>query len=268
MVAVLATALLLAPLADARSKRSTSAKELVACVKLPKGSKKNGTMLFRQPTTTGCKKGWMKIWWNNVGPQGIPGPEGPAGPKIYVTDATGARVGQFLGYSGASPFFVTGSKNRSHSDRARSAGGGILGVLQTVAVLRDGGIYSYLMNGRLWPSAFGYEEIYWSDNACSQSPFLAVGNGDPSLTEIANDLALAATGQQRLVTRSLQNGFGAPAQAFTGTGVAEFVSGPQDVYRINNDGNCVGAGAESNFWILPLKAVTTPPDFKGPLTVG
>ena len=270
LAAVLSVALLYPSLAESRSKkRSASEKQLVACVKMPKGKKKNGAMLFRQPSTTGCKKGWKKIWWNEVGPQGVAGPQGPEGPKIYVTDVTGAKVGQFLGYNSPSfPFLPAAAPAvRSQKDRAKVAGGPGFGFLQTVAVLRDGGIYSYLMNGRLWPSSWYGDPVYWSDSACTQNPFFILSTGDPSLADVANDLALAATGQQRVVVREISNGFG-PARAFTGIGIAKYDEIGEDVYRIDGAGQCVDIGTSPGLWTLPAKAVEVPPDFKGPLTVG
>ena len=76
LVALTAVAVLAAPATSVakKSKRSGSDTQFVACVK-----NKNGVMLFRPASTTGCKKGWKKIWWNTTGPQGPAGKNGADG---------------------------------------------------------------------------------------------------------------------------------------------------------------------------------------------
>lgn len=257
------------PTSQARTRKAASDKQLVACVKKPKGKKKNGIMLFRKPTTTGCKKGWKKIWWNERGPQGQVGPQGPPGPAMQVRDANGAEVGKFLGSSSFDVAFGTSIalRTRHSGRRARVAGGGGLSPFRLYTVLRDGGIYTYLSLGRLWPNM--YWNVNWSESDCSGAPLLFITTS--AVTEaVISEVALALSGQTRLVYRNLGFADGwATSQAYVATGRALRIEG-SSLYTRDPSGNCVVDGSRGGgpWWVAPLQSVTAPPDFQPPLTIG
>jgi hypothetical protein len=129
---------------------AAQAKTVTACVK-----KSNGTVRFITKKNKKCKKGWVKSSWNStgpsgpLGPQGPVGPVGPAGPNWTVKDASGQTLGTFGGFMFA---------------------GAMLSYI--FVVLDDGGMITYLNDGRLLPD----NGALFENNGCTQAALFSTSN--------------------------------------------------------------------------------------------
>ncbi len=113
------------------------AKTIKACVK-----KSDGTVKFINKKNKKCKKGYVKVNWNDLGPQGPAGPAGPAGPNWTVKDKNGITLGTFAGY------YTTGL------------------VPSVVVIAEDGGVYRYGEDGRIDNDN---STIYFVNNGCTDA---------------------------------------------------------------------------------------------------
>ncbi len=113
---------------------AAQAKTIKACVK-----KSDGTVKFINKKNKKCKKGYVKVNWNDLGPQG---PAGPAGPNWTVKDKNGVTLGTFAGY------YTTG-------------------LLPSVVVIaEDGGVYRYGEDGKIDNDN---TVLYFVNNGCTEA---------------------------------------------------------------------------------------------------
>ncbi len=204
---------------------ATAAKKYTACVKKSTGEMR--LLLGKKK----CKKGWKKTTWTKKGPrgdQGTPGATGPVNSMGSVVDGTGAVVGESL----------------SAIDVARAT--------QVFSVRIDGGTFTYLGNGWLYPLNAPVE---YDNAACTGTPFME--SDDPVLTSFhLNDPGFRAV--YRVVSPAL-----GPAQAWKVTGQKTAVVAAPNWYR-NDSGVCT-AGAAFTGDRIALTEVPAPPDRPGPL---
>ena len=201
------------------------AKTVNACVK-----KKTGEVRIAKK----CKKGWKKVSWNtkgDSGPQGPAGPAGAEGPLTYVKDGAGNVVGRFMG------LYPMG--------------------LNIMFVLVDGGLYTYLGDGRVVPLGGGSPNFTAMD--CSGQAFIP--SSSPPNTQL---LVGAAGGPTRIVYRKSNPALG-PTSAWAVTATTQVIN--QAIYKRDDTGACIADGSH-NGTIVMLQSVTAPLDVTGPLTVG
>ena len=235
-VALLATAVVLVAVPSA------GAATITGCV-----NKKTGSLRIRtgKAAKRKCPKGWTKIRWNNQGPAGAPGlpgangtngTNGAPGPNIMLRDAAGNVVGQFLG-----SFPVEGA---------------------IYFVLRDGGIYTYVGSGRLFPLGGGSPDFKTS--GCTGQAYIQVSSSSFTTQEFVKLIG----GPFRFVFRTISSGVFGPAMAWKANGSTEGISSVQLYHFDSTTGACVTDGAPTTGTLASLDSVTAPPDFTGPLTIG
>lgn len=210
-------------------------------------NKKTGELRIRsgKAAKKKCPKGWKKIKWNTAGPagrQGLPGANGTnganglPGPNISVKDATGAVVGQFVGFfpEGGAIYFV----------------------------LRDGGVFTYIGDGHLL--GLGGSPSF-KTNDCTGTAYLSTTSSQFSPATFAGLVG----GPFRIVFRTLSAGaFGTP-KAWKGTSNTETIGSSTSLYELNSStGVCQLDTSTFTGTLVALEPVTAPPDFTGPLTVG
>ncbi len=204
---------------------ATAAKKYTACV-----SKSSGEMRLLLGKKKKCAKGWKKVSWRKSGPRGAKGSPGATGtPNSFgvVVDGTGAPVGEAVTVTSLSDFTL-------------------------FAVRIDGGVFTYLGNGWLYPQNLPVE---YDNAACTGTPFLE--SDDAILTDyISSDAGYRAV--SRTVTPTL-----GPATAWKPTGQKTAVVAAANWYR-NESGVCT-AGAAFTGDRIALVEVPAPPDRPAPL---
>jgi len=204
---------------------ATAAKKYTACVK-----KSTGEMRLLLGKKKKCKKGWKKTSWTKAGPRGGKGAHGVPGQANsigIVVDANGALVGETMSVSALGPFPL-------------------------FSIRIDGGLYTYLGNGWLYPLN---ATLTYDNAACTGTPF--IGSTDPVQSAFyINDPGF------RFVYRALSPAPG-PAEAWKATGQKAAVVALPTWYR-NDTGVCT-AGAALTGDRIELTPVTAPPDYSGPL---
>ena len=205
------------------------AAKLTACVNKKTGAVK---MVFGNKAKKKCPKGYKKVTWDSQ-----------SGSKLSVYGADGKRVGRFLGI--------------------------LPDELPIFQVERNGGIYSYLSGGILFPSnATSGLNVSFKTADCSGDAYIPAGGGFPQwyLDFITDSLA----GMNRIVFRSVgQFGFGVP-RAWVGNLTFEEVPIATNLFKLDDTtGACVPGEQGFNGTLLGLDEVTvpTPYDFQGPLEV-
>lgn len=205
---------------------ATQGQTTVVCVQ-----KKGGALAL--PKGNSCKKGWRKTTLGAVGPQGPTGPagaNGQAGPQLSVRDADGTTLGTFNGYQ-------------------------TLGENPTIAVMHDGGLYSYGVNGRLQPSGTAY---YLTAN-CTGKAYAVVAIA-------AVDELLATVGSAGRTVVRTQNPTPGVARAYRLT--SKWNGTMQQYYKVNSTtGNCDPV-ANLTAAFIEYEQFSAPLDASGPLTVG
>lgn len=204
---------------------ATAAKKYTACVK-----KSTGEMRLLLGKKKKCGKGWKKTSWTKSGPRGDQGSQGAAGPANSigaVVDGNGATVGEALSVSALGPYPL-------------------------FSVRIEGGVFTYLGNGWLYPLN---PTVEYDNAACAGTPFIE--SSDPILTGfIVNDPSF------RAVYRVLSPAVG-PATAWKATGQKTAVVAAANWY-FNESGTCT-AGAAFTGDRIALTQVSAPPDWTGPL---
>lgn len=204
---------------------ATAAKKYTACVK-----KSSGEMRLLLGKKKKCAKGWKKTTWTKSGPRGAKGSAGPTGAVNSmgtVVDGNGALVGEAM---------TVGS----------------LGPYPLFEVRIDGGIFTYLGNGWLYPQN---PPVEYDNAACTGTPFIE--SNDPTLTAyILNDA------EYRAISRTFTPALG-PSTAWKPTGQKTAVVAAASWYR-NEAGVCT-AGAAFTGDRVGLVQVAAPPDVPGPL---
>ena len=184
--ATLSLSVMFAPGAQAASKSKHAAKKkpaaaktapaasgtVTACVNKKSGATK---ILLGAKATKPCPKGTTKVIWSLAGPGGAAGAAGANGKSasaLQLRDSAGNVLGAFIGLNPFAPF-----------------------PLYSV-VGADGGFYSYLPNGLLYPGSFvGNAAEVFEDSACTGTAFANLGGGAS-----ANLVSLLA-GPSRVVFR-------------------------------------------------------------------
>ena len=204
---------------------------VTACVKKKTGEVR---VLSAKKASKKCKKGWKKVSWNQ---QGAQGDKGAAGPNLLVKDATGKTLGKLLG---------------------------VLPVELTLFQVEiDGGAYSYLPNGSVFPGSplSGPSPMVFTDNTCSGTAFLTLS------AALADLFTQSANGPSRIVYRASSPSLG-PVRAWKfSTTVMDVAAQP--LYELDSSGVC-GPSDPATFTgkLGALVPTTAPPDVPGPLTVG
>ncbi|MBK6764127.1 MAG: hypothetical protein IPG68_13010 [Micrococcales bacterium] len=227
IIATGAAAALLAGGGLAVTQPASAAKKYTACVK-----KSTGEMRLLLGKSKKCKKGWKKRTWTKAGPTGGMGPDGPVGPANsfgYVVDGKGTIIGRSMG----TPNYP----------------------IPVFPVLIEGGLYFYYPNGWLIP---GGAIPYFDNAACTGTPFAAATD------TIERDI-VAQDPTFRVVSRGSTATSLLPARAYKVNGPASSVLN-QTRYYLNSAEVCTAEPAFTGY-LIPLVAVTAPPDYPGPLKV-
>jgi hypothetical protein len=207
---------------------ATAAKKYTACVK-----KSSGEMRLLLGKKKKCAKGWKKTTWTKSGPRGAKGSVGATGAANsmgLVVDGSGAPVGEAMNVASIGPYPL-------------------------FAVRIDGGVFTYLGNGWLYPQN---PPVEYDNAACTGTPFIE--SNDPILTSyLVSDPGFRAI--SRIITPAL-----GPATAWKPTGQKTAVVAAPNWYR-NESGVCT-AGAAFTGDRVGLVQVPAPPDVPGPLRLG
>jgi len=226
-IATGATAALVAVGGLAIAQPATAAKPYTACVK-----KSTGEMRLLLGKSKKCKKGWKKRTWTKAAPTGAKGPDGIPGHANsfgYVVDASGTVVGRSMGTA--------------------------IYPIPVLSVLIDGGLYSYYSNGWLIP---GGAQAYFDNASCTGTPF-AIADDTLERDLITQDSTFRAVNRGSGPTSLL------PARAYKVNGAAASVLN-QTRYYFNDSDVCTADSAFTGY-LIPLVAITAPPDYPGPLKV-
>ncbi len=204
------------------------AAKLTACV-----NKKTGAMrlVSGKKAKKKCPKGWRKVTWEkDKGRNGL-----------QVVSADGKVVGILVGMS--------------------PIGTGV----NAYTVLRNGGIYSFLGGGQLYPtSAMGsLPEFKTAD--CSGPAYIGLDGAVPAGTlDFYKGLF---GGPFRLIFRTLSPlGLG-PASSWKFQGVTEDVLVDIPLYELQSDGTCDPSDPTFTGTLFQFDSEAAPPDFKGPLKI-
>lgn len=197
-------------------------------------NKKTGAtkMVFGNKAKRKCPKGSRKVTWPNES-------------GLSVFDATGRKVGRLLGVTQSGPYTI-------------------------FQVLRNGGAYSYMAGGPLFPTfdpITGPFPVSFKTADCSGKAYLAAGGVQPPFFQ--DLLKRSYRGQYRHVFRTFtSSGLGTPV-ARTGDGTVEY-GGVVSTYTLNSfSGECELDEASFTGGLYGLKTVQIPKpvDFTGPLKV-
>ncbi len=231
-VVLAAIALTIAPTAA-----DAAGSTVTACVNKHSGAAK---IMVGTKAKKKCPKGTTKVSWNTAGPKGAtgaPGAGGAAGlpgapgPVLNVKDAAGNVIGQYVGVinEGVNLYFV----------------------------LRDGGVFTYLESGQLYPIG---SSPNFKTNTCTGTAYLEASGSTAQL------LLDSVGGTSRVVYRPSTPVLG-PVQAWKLAGPAETLAAVQ-MYGLNNMGACVLDGGPYSGSVVTLASVAAPPDGTGILTIG
>jgi hypothetical protein len=151
-----------------------------------------------------------------------------------------------------------------------NADGSVLGTLAGVLpsgisifqVIIDGGIYTYLPSGQVYPFT-GFSPSY-KNNACTGTPYVEADDQAEADLLFSN----LAGGPSRITYRTTAGGNLGPVSAWQFTTTNESVVG-QNLWERDDTGAC-GLTSSSPFTgvLIALDPVTAPPDGTGPLTIG
>lgn len=207
-----------------------------ACVKKSTGDVR--LLLGKKKKKKKCKKGWKRYVWNQKGvpgPAGTDGKDGTPAPALSVKDKNGDVVGGFLGLYPAAP------------------------VLSLLMVLWEGGAWTYLPGGQLYPLGGGSPK--YTDNTCAGPGFI-----DVSSPEALQLVLTSAGGPGRFVYRPTNPSLG-PAEGFALTTTNSPYTG--NLWERDDTGTCVlDGGSPFTTTLVQLEKVPAPPDVPGPLTIG
>ncbi|HEY4097588.1 MAG TPA: hypothetical protein VGM33_18840 [Baekduia sp.] len=220
-----------------------------ACVNKKSGSVK---VLLGKKAKQKCPKGTSKVVWSAAGKNGkngtngknglnggsggngASGANGADGGTLVVRAGDGSTVGVFAGSTGLGPFTI-------------------------LYVLRDGGLYPYVGSGQLY-----------SNNSFTPT-FLDAACTGPAYFEAPSDtytlfVAPLVGGPSRIVYRT--DDLTGPARAWAYTSTHTTVGAtPPVAYDLTDDGTCETTSLAPGEELVTLRAVPTPPDFSGPLTL-
>lgn len=202
-----------------------------ACVK-----KSTGEMRMMTKGMTKCKKGWKKLTWTKSGPAGNPGAtggQGSTGGSAYlgvVVDGNGTVIGKSLGGAPVAPPLIL------------------------FPVLIDGGAYSYLADGHLYPVG----SPLYTDAACATAPFLPADD----LEELS---LFGGSTLNRFVYRPTATDWG-PARAFKATGATGVVINAP-TYGFSSAGVCELDDPLYTGYRLELTEIAAPADRPAPLRI-
>jgi hypothetical protein len=242
-----------------KKKASSSAKvtTITICVS------KKGTVKVLSSASKKCAKGSKKLTWSIAGKNGKNGTNGTNGKN---------------GTNGTTPTLRDKNGN--------AVGSTYLGSLAITgfpiySVVFQGGIYTYLGTGQVFPFAglTGQTSSPISlSNTCAGQQYLNVGSLAPG-TDVSTILSLLGP-QYRVVFRSTSGGLLAnlgATQAWKLTGTTYTVpASPPTFYSRAADGTCGALSADpadtpsqptAGTILLPLTSVPAPPDVPGPLGV-
>jgi hypothetical protein len=148
--------------------------------------------------------------------------------------------------------------------------GSVLGTLAGVLpsgipifeVIIDGGIYTYLPSGQLYP--FTGPSPSYKNNACSGTVYVEADDQAEADLLFGN----LAGGPSRITFRTTAGGTLGPISAWQFTKTSESVVG-QNLWERDDTGACVPTSSSPFTGVLvALDPVTAPPDGTGPLTIG
>lgn len=255
-LAGIAAALSLSLVAVGPAQAATS--KVTACVNKQTGATK---VLLGKKAKKKCAKGWTKVTWNTKGTSGKNGTNGATGPG-GATGATGAA-----GANGASAPILN----------VHNADGSVLGALAGVFPLSDttpivfvlvqGGIYTYLMSGPLYPPTSS--SPVFLDNTCSGTAYTTVATMTyPILVgPLVGGPSRIAFRSSSLVGSNLV--FGATRAWSYTAGHSTIPGPPPPAYQLSYTGACASAPAvlKAGDQLVTLQSVPAPPDGVGPLTI-
>lgn len=230
LMAVVAAGAVLAPLTLAQP--ASAAKTYKACVK-----KSTGETRMLVGKAKKCKKGWKKVTWGKKAPTGdagLPGAQGPGGQPAYfgsLVDGNGAVIGKAVGLFALAP------------------------QLTIYQVLIDGGLYSYLGNGWLFPLA----SPVFLDAACAGEPFQVADDVD-SLAFLSGPLL-------RVVYRTQSAAGLGPSRVFKPTGAPASTLSGVPIYTLSSTGVCTVDDPNFTGFRVNVTEISAPPDRQGPLRV-
>ncbi len=205
-----------------------TAAKLTACV-----NKKTGAMrlVSGKKAKKKCPKGWRKVTWQKD--------KGRTGLQVVAAD--GKVVGILVGMS--------------------PIGTGV----NAFTILRNGGIYTYLGGGQLYPtSAMGsLPEFKTAD--CSGPAYVGLDGAVPAVTlDFYRGLF---GGPFRLVFRTFSPlGLG-PASTWKFQGATEDVLVGIPLYELQSDGTCDPSDPAFTGTLFQFDSQPAPPDFAGPLRI-
>lgn len=189
-----------------------------------------------------CAKGWKKVSWTRRGERGLPGRSGPVGQP---------------GERGAAGTMSLYAGDR----RVGPVIGGIAEGVFLPVVLIDGGNYTFLPDGRLYP------------NIGSPSYRTADCTGTAYVTSVleeaeAQRIALMAGSSVRFVERVSAPQLGAVMGTWKVTGTYEALPpGGEAFFTRDESGTCQPIPVPVTGYQVPLTSVRTPSDLVGPLTI-
>lgn len=239
----------------AKKKAPAAATTVIACVNVKSGTTK---VLLGKKTKKKCAKGWTKVTWNVAGTKGKNGLNGKDGvngangkdgadaPPLQVRDATGKSLGSLVGslpLSALMPVFFV--------------------------LAPDGGIYSYVGSGQLFPVVSGSPSFM--DAACSGPAYL------PTPADVWNGMmSKSVGGTTRLVYRATGGSSPldlGPARAWKLTSTTSVVPRPAPpLYVLDSRGVCravdPGDLPAPGDLLVSLESIPAPPDGVGPLRLG
>lgn len=225
LAGLLAAGLLVGGAAAAPAK----AKPVKACVK-----KSTGEVRILSGSKKKCSKGWKKVSWNKKGKTGEQGKTGATGSNLVVRDGNGNVLGRSLGVmsEGIAIFFVQ----------------------------IDGGAYTYLPSGTLYP--LGNSSPDFLNNTCTGAAFERVD------TSLLNQqlFTQSANGPSRVVYRRTKPSLGASFAWKFSTTLQDVNA--QQLYQLDETGTCVLDGPAYTGKLGLLVQVSAPGDVPGPLTIG
>lgn len=205
------------------------AAKLTACV-----NKKTGAMrlVSGKKAKKKCPKGWRKVTWEKDKGNG----------PLRVFSADGKLVGTLVGTGPVGP-----------------------GV-SAYSVLRNGGIYSYLGGGQLFPAqAFSAAGPEFKTADCTGTAYIGLeGVITPTIQDFYTGLF---GGTFRFILREFSPAGLSPALSWKFSGLTEPIAVATPLYELEADGTCSPGNPTFTGTLFQFNSETAPPDFKGPLSI-